>query len=164
MIYHSDYTRTYVQEICDDLNQANFTMRTDTSDSARYLPDNFSTLTKFLQREIIMPLNIYTYLDQRGLVNRGKCPYTGETINHPSSYNWTYMRSRKIDVSQRGYEIMKREANEDYEKTFGEPAPPIIENKNKCYIATVCYGNEFSDEVITLKSFRDKVLSQHLLG
>ena len=106
-------------------------MRTDTTDNASYSPDNFSTLTKFLQREIVMSLTLYTYLDQRGLVNRGRCPYTGETIDNPSSYNWTYMRSRKIDVSQRGYEFMKREATQTH-KTLPSVASIFILPSAQC--------------------------------
>ncbi len=164
MKYHSDYTRIYVQEICDALNGAKFTTMTDASEHDSYSPDNYSTLSKFLQHKVVMPLEIFTFLDQRGLVNRGRCPYTGERIDNSTSPRWTYMRSRAIIVSQQGFAIMKRENNEDYEKAYGEPAPPIIENKNKCYIATACYGNEFANEVIILKSFRDKVLTKYFLG
>lgn len=39
-----------------------------------------------------------------------------------------------------------------------------VEYKSGCYIATVCYGNNESIEVIKLREFRDRTLSKYILG
>lgn len=36
--------------------------------------------------------------------------------------------------------------------------------KNNCFIATVCYGNPLSDEILLFKKYRDTVLNKNYLG
>jgi hypothetical protein len=62
---------------------------------------------------------------------------------------------------------MQKEDDEDFEKVMGMPASSINTTSNKssgCYIATACYGNEFTPEVIALKEYRDNVLSKNIFG
>ncbi|MDL5049684.1 hypothetical protein QQ054_27080 [Oscillatoria amoena NRMC-F 0135] len=157
---YSEYTKKYVQDICDALNEVGIKMK-DFEETKDFSPQHFETLTKFLQNYVVMPLAIFTFLDEKGLVNRGRCPYTGQLIDK-SFPKWTYMRHRSIYVSHEGYQIMRKEDDEDYEEVFGKPAPQ--RKPGGCYIATVCYGSELAPEVIALKYYRDNVLAKSKLG
>lgn len=156
MKYYSDYTQQYVQDICDainaDIKEVN---------QKPLSPESFETLTYFLQHYVVMPYGIFTFLDSRGLVNRGRCPYTGQYIDS-SSPKWTYMGSRSVYVSRKGHRIMKKEDDEDFKRVMGHPPPK--KQSDGCYIATVCYGNEFSPEVLALKKYRDTILSKQWYG
>jgi hypothetical protein len=100
MKYYSEFTKVYVQDICDALNNIGFLM-TDRTGKIPFVPENFETLTQLLQNYVVTSLNIFTFLNSKGLVNRGKCPYTGQNIdkNAPS---WTYMNSRVCIYLVRG--------------------------------------------------------------
>ncbi len=165
MKYYSEFTKVYVQDICDALNSVGILM-SDRTIKKPFAPENFETLTSLLQDYVVTSLDIYTFLNNKGLVNRGKCPYTGQSIdkNAPS---WTYMNSRSVYLSREGHKIMQKEDDENFEKVMGVPYQPKQNTSNKssgCYIATACYGNEFAPEVISLKEFRDNVLSKNIFG
>ena len=157
MKFYSDYSKKYVQDICDALNNQGLRMRTfGDSDGIPYSPENFESLTIFLHQYVVMPAGVYDFLNDKGLVNSGRCPFTGTLIDNLSP-TWTYMRSRSVHVSKEGLRIMQREDDEDYEKLFGKPAPK--RKSSACYIATVCYGDEFAPEVIVLRNYRDNFLN-----
>lgn len=61
----------------------------------------YSTLmdNKQLLQHIVSMGNTYNYLNSIGLVNKGRCPITGETINNTISYE---MYGRKIYLSPEG--------------------------------------------------------------
>ncbi len=164
MKYYSDYTKQYVSDICDALNDAEIYKmlhKHDQQADRPFAPENFETLTDFLQNYVVIPMQIFSYLNDKGLVNKGKCPYTGQRID-TTFPKWSYMNTRSVYVSHEGAKIMKKEFEDDFEKVMGEPAPQI--KSGGCYIATVCYGSEFAKEVIILKSYRDEVLSKSMTG
>lgn len=165
MKYYSEFTTEYVNDICNELKSKG--VLADKFLQKPFEPESFETLTNFLQNHIVRSESIFTYLDNLGMVNRGRCPYTGERIDN-SFPSWSFMNNRRVYVSHKGYAIMQKEDDEEYEKIMGVPAPPRKANgKNKssgCYIATACYGNEFAPEVLYLKAYRDKVLSKSKLG
>ncbi len=156
---YSDYTKEYVQDICDALNEAQIFM--DKNTQQKFEPSNFETLTAFLHNYVVIPMSINAFLNDKGLVNRGRCPYTGQRIDN-SFPKWTYMNNRSIFTSHEGYSTMLKEDDEEYEKIMGHPAPK--KKTGGCYIATVCYGNELAPEVLTLKTYRDEVLSKTFFG
>lgn len=160
MKYYSDYTTQYVQKICDELNEAGILMNRKTN--RPFEPENFDTLTTFLQDYIVYHIDIYNYLDEMGLVNTGKCPYTGQRIDETFP-KWTYMRSRSVYLSHEGYQIMKKEDDENYEKIMGHPPRPQ-KKTGGCYIATICYGSDSAPEVIALKEYRDNILAYNWFG
>jgi len=164
MKHYSEFTEEYVQDICDALNEAEMYKLLgdfDKNSNKPFAPENFETLTVFLQRYVVKHIDFYNYLISRGLINRGRCPYTGERID--SSFpKWTFMRTRSVYVSHEGFKIMKKEDDEEYEKIMGHSGPK--RKTGGCYIATVCYGNEFSPEVIVLKRFRDDILLKKWYG
>jgi len=128
MKYYSNFTTEYVQDICNALNKAGFT--DGNASNKAFAPASFKTLTDFLHFHIIHYANIYEFLNQKGLVNRGKCPYTGQLINSRSP-KYSYF-GRTIYVSPEGYKIMQREDDESFEEVMGTPAPPRNElSKNK---------------------------------
>jgi len=163
MKYYTDFTTEYVNDICKELSAKG--VIADKFENKPFEPESFETLTNFLQNHIVKSLDIFTYLDNLGLVNRGKCPYTGQRIDE-SFPSWSFMNNRRVYVSHEGYAIMQKEDDEEYEKIMGHPKPKksTSSGKSGCYIATACYGNEFAPEVLHLKLFRDNVLAKNRLG
>lgn len=163
MKYYSEYTTNYVNDICNELSSKG--VIADKLENKPFKPESFETLTIFLQSHIVSSSDIFTYLDNLGLVNRGRCPYNGQKIDE-SFPSWSFMNNRRVYVSYEGFEIMQKEDEEEYEKIMGHPMPKKSSSKEKsgCYIATACYGNEFAPEVLYLKRFRDNVLSKRYLG
>lgn len=163
MKYYSEFTTEYVNDICNELSSKGLIV--DKIRKKPFEPESFETLTNFLQNHIVMSLDIFTYLDNLGLVNRGKCPYNGQRIDE-SFPSWSFMNNRRVYVSHEGYAIMEKEDMEEYEKIMGHPKPQknTSSGKSGCYIATACYGNEFAPEVLHLKLFRDNKLAKSFFG
>lgn len=163
MKYYSEFTTEYVNDICKELSAKG--VIADKFENKPFEPESFETLTNFLQNHIVRSLDIFTYLDNLGLVNRGKCPYTGQRIDE-SFPSWSFMNNRRVYVSHEGYAIMQKEDEEEYEKIMGHPKPQKSASRGKsgCYIATACYGNEFAPEVLHLKLFRDNILAKNYFG
>lgn len=116
MKFYSEFTTQYVNEICQSLN-ARFENLTTLRDQP-FVIENFETLTDFLQTYIVYSSNIFEHLNNLGLVNKGKCPYTGQKTDH-SSPSWSYMNSRKVYLSQKGHSIMQKEDEENRRKVLG---------------------------------------------
>tara|TARA_R100000789_G_C3012601_1_gene151711 strand:+ start:787 stop:1401 length:615 start_codon:yes stop_codon:yes gene_type:complete len=163
MKYYSEFTTEYVNDICKELSAKG--VIADKFENKPFAPESFETLTNFLQNHIVRSLDIFTYLDNLGLVNRGKCPYNGQRIDE-SFPSWSFMNNRRVYVSHEGYAIMQKEDEEEYEKIMGHPKPQksATSGKSGCYIATACYGNEFAPEVLHLKFFRDNTLAKNYFG
>lgn len=116
MKFYSEFTTQYVNEICQSLN-ASFDNLSTLRDQP-FVIENFETLTDFLQNYIVYSSNIFVHLNNLGLVNKGKCPYTGQKTDH-SSPSWSYMNSRKVYLSQKGYSIMQKEEEENRRRVLG---------------------------------------------
>jgi len=130
MKYYSDYTKEYVQDICNALNSGGFMDML----KEEFDPANFETLTELLHGYVVYRNSIYDFLSYKGLVNRGKCPYTGQLIDR-NSPNYTYGVNSKLTIylSPQGLKIMQREQSENFEKLFGRPMPPVnTVNKSGC--------------------------------
>ena len=164
MKYYSEFSEQYVQDICNALNDVGVVM--DKFTNRQFTPENLETITELLQNYVVRSLDYFTLLDNKGLVNRGRCPYTGQRIDN-SFPSWSFMNNRRVYLSHEGFKIMKKEADEEYERIYGTPRPAQNNSNSKtggCYIATVCYGSETAPEVISLKKFRDEILSKSLFG
>jgi len=164
MKYYSEFSEQYVQDICNALNDVGVVM--DKFTNRQFTPENLETITDLLQNYVVRSLDYFTLLDNKGLVNRGRCPYTGQRIDN-SFPSWSFMNNRRVYLSHEGFKIMKKEADEEYERIYGTPRPVQNNSNSKtggCYIATVCYGSETAPEVISLKKFRDEILSKSLFG
>lgn len=151
MKYYSDYTIQYVNDILEASNIA-------TGENLKI--EDFESLTKFIHEFVVRPPEAFSYFDERGLVNRGKCPYTGQLIDKTFP-KWTFMGTRSIYLSHEGFQIMRNEEDIDFEKVMGYKPN---RKKSGCYIATICYGDEYSNEVIFLKQYRDTILVKSLFG
>ena len=147
MKYYSKFTEYYVQEICNALNRAGYVM--NKMDNKPFVPESFKTLTEFFQNYVIDAPDIYEFLNQKGLINRGICPFTGQHINS-NKFNWSF-HNRIVYLSQEGSQIMQDEDNASFEELFGKPAhivtqpPKRIELKNTYKQVDI---SEKSDELI----------------
>ena len=147
MKFYSEFTGIYVQAICNALNEAGISMIHGKHKA--FAPKQIESLTDFLQIHV---RKNYDFLEGKGLVNKGKCPYTGEYIGSTAPYYWKNIILRRypkdsnkdfinlsegqeiIYLSKEGKEIMKMEENEsdkiylDPEKAKkGEPKDLIIQ-------------------------------------
>lgn len=155
MNVYSQFTITYVNDICDSLNEGIESGQLNgRSPIPKFFPENYSDLTTFLRDIVICPIAINSYLEEKKLVNRGRCPYTGTQITN-SSPKWTFMRVRSIYLSPEGMDMMRSESGE--EVTLGQKA-------KGCYIASVCYNDQLAGEVYVLRKYRDSILSKSISG
>lgn len=60
--------------------------------------------------------------------------------------------------------LMPNQESIDYVKRLAESNGIKLPAGKKCFVATACYGDEFSQEVVTLRIYRDKYLKQNLFG
>ena len=90
-------------------------------------------------------------LDKIGLLNTSICPLCGLfPIGNDAlwKYYWSWKGGTKLCICK-----------DCYSKGLGK------QKKSKgCYVATVAYGNENHDSVLTLKSFRDVILIRTYFG
>ena len=114
MKYYSEYTDKYVKDICDVLNSKGLKINAGTSFAKPYSPEAFENLTNLIQGYVVFLPGIFSLLNEKGLVNRGRCPYTGTRIDDSGPF-WNYA-GRCIYVSKEGAKIMKEEADENYRK------------------------------------------------
>ena len=159
MQYYSDYSRTYVQSMCDALNEGGFTTL---DENLPFVPENLSSITELLEDYAVYSASKFNYLNQKGLINTGRCPYTGESIGQTDK-NYTYF-GRSVFVSNSGLIIMLRESAAAFEKTMGYPKPTKPIKGGGCYIASVCYGDAYAPEVVSLRIFRDLYLMRKPMG
>lgn len=127
MKYYSDFTRKYVQDICDALTNEGIMM--ERINNKPFTPENFESLTELFHSYVIYSSTLFEFLNQRGLINRGKCPYTGQQVDEKSP-NWSFF-GRTIYVSSEGLKIMQREDDENYEKVMGVPPARKDLSQNK---------------------------------
>jgi hypothetical protein len=144
---------TFVKDICLALNKKGYQKKVipvngeyEDYSANFYLTQDTLDPVKYLLMDLRGEPGHWRYLQSQNLINRGFCPYCGETPID-DSFNFT-VYGYSIDICKTCMEDGKRKQTEN----------------RKCYIATVCYGNENSDEVITLKWYRDMVLVNRPLG
>ncbi|MBN1618379.1 hypothetical protein JW887_03490 [Candidatus Dojkabacteria bacterium] len=114
MNYYSEYTNNYVQDICDVLNNEGLEINAGTSFAKPYSAEAFKNLTELLRNYVTYYPGIFSLLNEKGLVNRGRCPYTGTRIDDSAPF-WNYS-GRCIYVSKEGAKIMREEGEENYRK------------------------------------------------
>ena len=91
-------------------------------------------------------------LNNMGYLNVGICPLCGETPIGKDmywKYAWDWNNGTNLNLCQACY---KKGINE----TGG--------GRKGCYIATVCYGSEFAENVKLLKFYRDHILNNNVSG
>jgi len=117
MKYYSDYSEKYVRDICDALNSEERRMLTGNKVTKKYDPDDFESLTVFLQQYVVFIPDLFYFLNDKGLLNTGRCPYTGDRIDDTSP-SWNYV-GRSVYISKEGAKLMQKEADEDFNRIMG---------------------------------------------
>lgn len=69
----------------------------------------------------------YEYLDELGLVNRGFCPLTGESITEDFCY---HIFGRKVFLSAKGQEICQAIRNQKHKENYGEDYSQLVQRKH----------------------------------
>ncbi|WP_140939590.1 hypothetical protein [Sphingobacterium lumbrici] len=71
-------------------------------DMSEFYFSTFNKNNKDLLQHISLRAETFQFLDERGLINRGFCPITGETINNTYNFN---IFNRTVFLSEKGVEV-----------------------------------------------------------
>jgi hypothetical protein len=143
----------FVTDICHALNKKGYQKKVipvngeyEDYSATFYMTQKTLDPVKYLLMDLRGEAGHWRFLQSQNLINRGFCPYCGES---PIDDNYTFtVYGYSIDICKSCMEEGKRKQTEN----------------RKCYIATVCYGTENSEEVLTLKWYRDIVLVNKPFG
>jgi hypothetical protein len=111
-----DYSTIWMQNICDTLNEATLEAPREKG-GGKWKPENFSNIVEFIKEHITFDKGIYDYLNDKGLINTGRCPITGQSIDKTHFYQ---IFGRKVYLSEKGKAIAKEIDRKDHIKTFGK--------------------------------------------
>lgn len=139
--------RPFIKLMVDELNEAKITPM----DYHMFLFNENDPDSSFLG-EIACNFNAIEYLKEIGLLNNGICPLCGK---RPIEKNFTFTSGLNTSIK---FEICKN-CYKQGNQTSLNPS-----NKEGCYIATYCYGDYNSKEVIQFRHFRDTFLARHKIG
>lgn len=102
--------------------------------------------------EIALSYRAIEFLKEIGLLNNGICPDCGKRpIDSTYTFTNGYNQSIKYNICKNCYKEGVR--------TSRNP-----NNKEGCFIATLCYGNYDAEEVLILRDYRDNYLKKYLVG
>ena len=152
----------YCQSLCDVLNEAGIkqklSFRTATGENQysewfiyKDMPEAFFS-TCFNRNE-----NAFMFLKNKGLIDIGICPYCGEypiknNLRFTDGFNPKINYAICEDCYYKGTRLQAHYRNEK------------ANNGSGCYIATACYGDCNSVEIISFKRFRNKKLVKTFFG
>ena len=145
-IKQNDYSQIWMKNICEALNQTSVEVP-KAKGGGKWTPAKFSSVVEFIKEHITFDRGIYNYLNDKGLINTGRCPITGQSINRNHFYQFF---GRKVYLSEEGKEIAKEIDRQDHIKTFGKE-PMSSERKA-----------ELRQEIIQKQG--NKILSKLVIG
>lgn len=146
----SSYLKDKIENLCDVLN--------DKGILDQY--DNKWTYNEYIFGGGITSHPIaFKYLKDNGHIDIGMCWRCGE---HPIPNNNVFTSHRYTNIK---YSLCKschsEGVNMQRAARLGHKSPEV---NQKCYIATLCYGDINAIEVEEFRQYRDNKLSKHLLG
>lgn len=88
-----------------------------------------------------------------------------DELNKATDYGWK-IRVNPIygNVNAWQWKNISEIIGDDIVQKIASSGDANIEKKNGCYIATLCYGSYECDEVLTLKKYRDQILTKKTYG
>jgi len=145
----ADYEKLmeYHQLMCDALNNAGIVRE-------RAFPELKFEVNEYLWTGCIcynMPA--FNYLKQKGLLDMGICPECGE---HPIGKEYQFTSGFNPNIK---YYICKN----CYSRGVNISTNPLSDKKG-CYIATACYHDFDSEEVMVFRNYRDDYLETFKFG
>lgn len=156
----NSYPYKVVQNLCDVLNANGYKQRIRDFEAFRkygrldykYIDwgiiDGEDPLVSF-GGGICSDVEAFRFLNSRGLIDIDMCWKCGTKSN---DLNYTFTSGYYPEIK---YKICKN----CYHRGAGIP-----NNSSSCFVATACYESSENEEVMILRSFRDNVLSQGLIG
>ena len=75
----NDFPTLWMKDICTELNNAGLSMPKDKG-GGQWDINKFENSIQFMKEHVTLDSGIYEYINAKGLINRGKCPITGESI------------------------------------------------------------------------------------
>jgi hypothetical protein len=111
-----DYSNIWMQKICDTLNETTVEVPKEKG-GGKWQPDKFANVVDFIQGSLTRNKGIYDYLNERGLINTGYCPVTGDKINNDVHYK---IFGRIVYLSEKGKEIAKEFDRKEHIRLFGK--------------------------------------------
>lgn len=110
-----NFPTLWMTDICDALNDLGLEMPKEKG-GGKWSVDRFENSIQLMKDHVTYDLGIYTYLESKGLINRGKCPITGETIGKEFCYQ---IFGRKVYISGEGIIIAKEWDKQQHRKIHG---------------------------------------------
>ncbi len=133
------YSKVWMQNIFDALNKVNF----ESPKGGKWKEFQFRDIYELIRYNITYDRGIYNFLNEKGLINTGRCPITGDPVDKGCAYSFF---GRSVEMSKKGLEIAKSE-DPDYDEKFAERKKQAIKNNNGG-----CFGVLFFTILIMLTS------------
>ena len=145
----SNYTKRmeYLSLLCDKLNEAGIRMRVNENVYRDWHVTDYIFLGGFCSDR-----RAYKFLKDNGYIDMGICPNCGE---YPIDATYRFTSAFNSEVH---YNICK-----SCYKSGSRNSLSTKSDKDGCYIATVCYGDSNSPQVIVFRNYRDRVLNKNIL-
>jgi hypothetical protein len=130
-----EYREVWMQNIFDALNSVNF----ESPKGGKWEISQFRDIYELIRYHITYDRGIYNFLNEKGLINTGICPITGEPTQKGYAYSFF---GRSIKMSAKGSEISKQEDPDYDEKLANLKAQARVKNKGGClgFIVVVIFG------------------------
>jgi len=141
-----EYSITWMQDICDELNKTTVEVSREKG-GGEWTPEKFSDVVEFIKYHITYDRGIYDHLNEKDLINTGRCPITGQSIGGTHFYQ---IFGRKVYLSEEGKAIAKEFDRKEHIRRFGKE-PMSSERKA-----------QLRDEIIQRQG--DKILSKLIIG
>lgn len=153
--------KEYYQQMRDTLNESGIPNKMDSTKTWRniYNDDDVMDFHKnhFFGSEILTNKEAFDLLKSKGFFNKGICPECGET-----PINDTYIAAHTFNHSMQFPVCSVCISKDRLVPVKGNTARQ--ESNSGCYIATACYGDYNSTEVLAFRVYRDEKLSNSFLG
>jgi len=111
-----NFTTLWMSDICTALNSAGLEMPKEKG-GGKWSIDRFENSVQLMKEHVTRDIGIYEYLDSKGLINRGKCPITGESIGQEHNYQFF---GRIVYISQEGKKIAQEWDRQEHIRLFGK--------------------------------------------
>lgn len=121
-----DFATLWMTDICTALNSAGLEMPKEKG-GGKWSPDRFQNSIELIKYHVTLDRGIYEYLDSKGLINRGRCPITGESIGSEHNYQ---IYGRIVYISKEGKKIAQEWDRQEHIKLFGKE-PMTQEEKDE---------------------------------
>jgi hypothetical protein len=115
-----NFQKKWMSDIFDALNESNIEMP-DYKGKGKWTLDRFENPFELIEDNITYSASVYEFLNNKGLINTGYCPITGEKISNTFYYQ---LFGRKVFLSEKGLQFAEEYRKSYQLKKFGKELIP----------------------------------------